>query len=56
MNEKEIEEVSVENVRLSIDRIRKESNVLSEMEKSKHIEIIGALYHVSNGNVEFFEG
>lgn len=56
MSENEIEEVSVENVRLSIDRIRKESNVLSEMEKNKHIEIIGALYHVSNGKVEFFKG
>lgn len=55
MDEKEIEEVSVENVRLSIDRIRKESNILSEMEKNKHIEIIGALYHVSNGKVDFLK-
>jgi len=55
MSDSEIEEVSVLNVNLSIDRIRKESSILSEMEKNKQIEIIGALYDVSTGKVEFFK-
>ncbi len=55
INEHSIEEVAVQNVRLSIERIRKESPILSEMEKRGEIEIVGALYDVSNGLVEFFE-
>ncbi len=55
MSDIEIEEVSVLNVKLSIKRIREESSILSEMEKNKQIEILGALYNVSNGEVEFFE-
>ena len=54
-NDDEIEEVSLLNIQLSIDRIRKESPILLEMEKNNEIEIVGALYHVSNGRVEFFE-
>ena len=55
MNNEAVEEVSVLNVKLSIDRIRKESPILLEMEKNKEIKIVGALYHVSNGKVEFFK-
>jgi carbonic anhydrase len=55
MDNMTIEEVSVENVRLSIERIRKESPILAEMESNGEIEIVGALYHVTNGEVEFFE-
>ena len=54
MSDKSIEEVSVKNKQLSIDRIRKESPILSEMEKTGEIEIIGALYNVSTAEVEFF--
>jgi carbonic anhydrase len=55
MNDNAIEEVSMVNVQFSIDRIRKESPILLEMEKNKEIEIVGALYDVSNGKVEFFD-
>jgi len=55
MNEDDIEEVSKFNVLLSMDRIRKESAILSEMEENNEIEIVGALYHVSNGKVDFFK-
>ena len=48
-----IEEVSKENVKLSINRIRKESSILQEMENNNEIEIVGAMYNVSNGQVEF---
>lgn len=54
MTDKDIEDVSVQNVHLSIDRIRKESAILSEMEKNGEIEIVGASYNVSTAEVEFF--
>jgi len=49
-----IEEVAILNIELSIDRIRKESPILAEMESKNEIEIVGALYDVSTGKVEFF--
>jgi len=56
MNAEAIEEVSVENVKISIDRIREESSILAEMERNGEIEIVGGMYDVSSGEVEFFEG
>jgi len=56
MNAEAIEEVSVANVKISIDRIREESPILAEMERNGEIEVVGAMYDVSSGNVEFFEG
>jgi len=56
MNDEAIEEVAVKNVQLSIDRIREESPILAEMEKNKEIEMVGAMYNVANGKVDFFEG
>lgn len=54
MTDKAIEKVSVQNVQLSIDRIRNESSILAEMEKNGEIEIVGALYSVLSGEVEYF--
>jgi len=48
-----VEEVSLVNVGFSIDKIRSESPILSEMERNNEIEIVGALYDVSTGKVEF---
>jgi carbonic anhydrase len=48
-----IEKVALKNVQLSIDRILEESPILSEMNKNKEIEIIAAMYDVSNGKVNF---
>ncbi len=56
MNEASIEEVTSLNVKLSIERIRKESEILSDLEKEGAIEIVGAIYNVATGKVEFFEG
>lgn len=56
MDDAAIEEVSVTNVKISIDRIRDESPILAEMEKEGQIEIVGAIYNVANGQVAFFEG
>jgi len=43
------------NVLLTIDRIRKESPIVAELEQEKAIKIIGAVYDVDNGQVEFFD-
>ncbi|MFC2110723.1 carbonic anhydrase family protein [Bacteroidota bacterium] len=48
-----IEETAIVNVELSIERIRKESSILAEMEKNGEIEIVGASYNVTSGEVEF---
>ena len=50
-----VEKVTLENIQLSIDRIREESHILSEMQKNREIEIFGAMYDVSSGKVNFFE-
>ncbi|WP_339918042.1 carbonic anhydrase family protein [Yeosuana marina] len=50
-----VDNVSRMNVQLTIDRIHAESPVLSEMEKSGDILIIGAMYDINTGAVEFFE-
>jgi carbonic anhydrase len=55
MDDKTIEEVSIKNVQLSLDRIRGESPILAEMEDNGEIKIIGAMYNVLTGEVEFFE-
>jgi len=51
--EKVVEEVCQINVELSIERIKQESEILSEMEKSGEIEIVGAVYNVTTGLVQF---
>ena len=53
MNDDVIEEVAHLNVELSITRIKQESTILAEMEEQGEIEIVGAMYDVSTGLVEF---
>ena len=52
--DEDIEAVAVANVMLSIDRINQESPLLKEMVENGEIEIVGAIYSVSNGKVTFF--
>jgi carbonic anhydrase len=47
--------VSLNNVRLTIEKIREKSTILSEMEKNSAIKIVGGLYNVETGDVLFFE-
>lgn len=54
-NSEFVDNVSHMNVKLTIDRIHEESPVLSEMEKNGEILIIGAMYDINTGAVEFFE-
>lgn len=53
MHDDVIEEVAHLNVELSINRIRQESEILAQMEEDGEIEIVGAMYDVSTGLVEF---
>jgi carbonic anhydrase len=50
-----VDTVAKKNVELTIDRIHAESPILSEMEKSGDILIIGAMYDINTGEVIFFE-
>src|SRR5688572_9508057 len=43
------------NVRLTIERIRRESPIIAELENLGSIQIIGGIYNVENGRVAFFE-
>lgn len=53
-NIKDVDDVAKLNVELTIDRIRKESTILKEMEMNNEIAIVGAMYSVENGEVTFF--
>lgn len=50
-----VNDVAKVNVELSIERIRKESEVLREMEDAGEIEIIGGMYHIDSGVVEIYD-
>jgi len=49
-----VNEVAVKNVNLTIDNIRKESEVLQEMEANGEILILGGMYDINDGKVTFF--
>ncbi|MEN8817239.1 MAG: carbonic anhydrase family protein [Nonlabens sp.] len=49
-----VDAVSAKNVELTIQRIRRESPVLKELEDDGEIKIVGAMYDISNGAVEFY--
>ncbi|WP_027419192.1 carbonic anhydrase family protein [Crocinitomix catalasitica] len=53
LSEEEVEEVAIENVKHSIAAIKANSSILSEMEASGEIEIVGANYSVETGEVTF---
>lgn len=44
-----------ENVKLTVDNIRKQSPILNEMEQDGEIKIVGAYYDMDNGLVTFFD-
>ena len=49
-----VDSVSEKNVILTIERIRKESPILSEMENNGEIMIVGAMYNIQTGDVKFY--
>jgi carbonic anhydrase len=55
-NDAFIDAAAKENVRLTIRRLREMSPVLKGLEDSTDIMIVGALYDISTGKVEFLDG
>ncbi len=47
--------VSKKNVLHTVDFIRKNSAILKEMEDKGEIQIVGAMYQMATGNVEFYK-
>jgi carbonic anhydrase len=54
-NSKFVDNVATKNVQLTIDRILEESDVLAEMQNKGEIKIVGAMYDINTGAVNFFE-
>ena len=50
-----VEAVSNENVRQAVNAISERSEVLAGMQASGAINIVGAMYDVSDGSVAFFD-
>ncbi|WP_025743687.1 carbonic anhydrase family protein, partial [Aquimarina pacifica] len=50
-----VNEVAVKNVHMTIENIRKDSEVLNEMEENGEILIVGGMYDINDGSVTFFE-
>jgi carbonic anhydrase len=53
MTTENIEQVAIKNIELSIEQIRKESEILKDMEDNEEISIVGASYSVETGKVTF---
>ena len=50
-----VNNVAEKNVHLTIDRILKESDVLAEMVQNAEIKIVGGMYDIHTGAVNFYE-
>ncbi len=50
-----VQAVCVENVRLAVGQIRSRSTILNDMEKAGDIKIIGAIYDMNTGKVDFLD-
>ena len=54
-NSEFVDKVSEKNVQLTIDRILQESDVLAEMQQNGEVMIVGAMYDIQTGAVNFYE-
>jgi carbonic anhydrase len=54
-NEEFVHMVAEQNVRMTIDDIRKKSPILQEMEASGEIKIVGGIYEMNTGEVSFLK-
>ena len=50
-----VDNVAAKNVLLTIDRIVAESEVLAEMQSKGEVKIVGAMYDINSGAVNFYE-
>jgi len=48
-----VNDVAVQNVHLTIEKLKKDSPVLEEMRKAGEIDVVGAMYDVASGSVRF---
>jgi carbonic anhydrase len=48
-----VDSVARKSVELTVDRIRKNSTVIAELEKSGAIKIVGCFFHLATGEIEF---
>ena len=53
-NDAFVDEVTKSNVRLTVSAIRQRSDVLAGLDKEGKIKIVGSMYHLVGGRVEFF--
>jgi carbonic anhydrase len=53
-NSEFVDEVAKTNVRLTITTIRERSDVLAGLEKDAKIKIVGSMYRLAGGRVDFF--
>lgn len=49
-----VDAVSKKNVEMTLENVRSQSVILSEMEKNGEIKIVGGMYDISTGGVEFY--
>jgi carbonic anhydrase len=49
-----VDEVAKTNVRLTVGEIRRRSDVLAALEKDGKMKIVGSMYRLSGGRVDFF--
>jgi len=54
-NSEFVNNVTELNIHLTIERIRRESPIIAELEEQGHIKIVGGLYEVESGKVTFYE-
>ncbi|TDT46118.1 carbonic anhydrase [Maribacter spongiicola] len=50
-----VDRVAAKNVELTIENIRKHSPVLAEMEENDEVLIVGAMYDIATGEVDFYK-
>ena len=51
-----VKTVTINNVNLTVKKVKEQSSILNEMEKANEIKIIGGLYDLETGKVTFFDG
>jgi len=53
-NSEFVDAVSEKNVLITIENIRERSRVLADMEEKGEVLIVGAMYDISTGAVDFY--
>lgn len=53
-NDSFVHDVAKENIQLTIEKIRNESEILNKMEKDHLIKIVGGIYDLTSGKITFY--